>query len=205
MKFRLEKLKTFIANDDNINYTVAMSLLDDAFEELTDDVNTYKTVANVTFDPVAGAVTIGTTIAMATSTADADIYYTDDGSTPDNTDTEYTEEYTITEAVTLKAIGYKNYQNASTAQSAAYTIALAATPVADPVAGEVAAESTVTLTCATAGATIYYTTDGSDPDDTDTEYTTAITITEAVTIKAIAYADTYAASEILSAAYTIAE
>lgn len=78
-----------------------------------------------------------------------------------------------------------------------------ATPVADPVAGAVVAESTVALTCSTSGATIYYTTDGSTPDDTDTEYEAPIVIEDAVTIKAIAYKGAMTPSEVLSAAYTI--
>lgn len=79
-----------------------------------------------------------------------------------------------------------------------------ATPVADPVAGEVADNSTVELSCTTDGSTVYYTVDGSTPDDTATEYTEPIVITDAVTIKAIAYKGAMTPSEVLSSAYTIA-
>ena len=61
-----------------------------------------------------------------------------------------------------------------------------AKPVATPASGEVASGDTVALSCATAGATIYYTTDGSIPDDTSTVYSAPIAITAATTIKAIA-------------------
>ena len=54
------------------------------------------------------------------------------------------------------------------------------------VAKPVASGDTVALSCATAGATIYYTTDGSVPDDTSTVYSAPIAITAATTIKAIA-------------------
>lgn len=206
MKTRLEKLKTFIDQDDNLNYTVAMSLLDDAFQELTEDVATYKTVGNVTFDPSGvSPVTIGTQVTLATSTADATIYYTVDGSAPDDTDLVYTAPIEVTEDITIKAVAYKNYQAASTAQTGTFTIDLAATPVADPVAGAVTSGTTIALTSATPGAAIYYTTDGSAPTDEDTLYTAAIEVTEAVTIKAIAYKATYKPSLVLTAAYTIQE
>lgn len=46
--------------------------------------------------------------------------------------------------------------------------------------------NTVTITCATADAKIYYTTNGNDPEAGDDEYTAPFEITEDVTVKAIA-------------------
>ena len=70
-----------------------------------------------------------------------------------------------------------------------------ATPV---IAGETPfTESTeVTITCATDGASIYYTTDGSEPTSQSTAYTAAFSITETTTVKAIAYDATGAASSV---------
>ena len=80
-----------------------------------------------------------------------------------------------------------------------------ATPVATPAAGEVADNTDVTLASATAGATIFYTTNGSTPTiATGTVYSTAIAITAPVTIKAIAVKEGMMNSDMLSAAYTIA-
>ena len=59
-------------------------------------------------------------------------------------------------------------------------------PVFSPVGGTFEEAQTVTITCASEGATIYYTTDGSEPTAQSTEYTEAITISETSTIKAIA-------------------
>lgn len=85
----------------------------------------------------------------------------------------------------------------------AFDITNAATPIASPVAGAVALNSTVALTCATPGATIYYTTDGKTPTTRSTKYTGPIKIDVAKTIKAFAVADNFDDSAVLTAAYTI--
>jgi len=79
-----------------------------------------------------------------------------------------------------------------------------ATPVAAPVAGAVLNPTEVALTCATEGATIYYTTNGDAPTAASTEYTAAIEVTVPVTIKAIAIKTGMTNSDVLTAAYTIA-
>ena len=61
-----------------------------------------------------------------------------------------------------------------------------ATPVFTPVAGYYEEAQNVTITCATEGATIYYTTDGSAPTNESTQYTGAIAVSQNTTIKAIA-------------------
>ncbi|MBQ6277956.1 MAG: chitobiase/beta-hexosaminidase C-terminal domain-containing protein [Bacteroidales bacterium] len=61
-----------------------------------------------------------------------------------------------------------------------------ATPIFTPVAGYYEEAQNVTITCATEGATIYYTTDGSAPTNESTQYTGAIAVSQNTTIKAIA-------------------
>jgi len=78
-----------------------------------------------------------------------------------------------------------------------------ATPTADPVAGAVVAGSTVALACATSGAVIRYTLDGSTPGANSTPYDGPILINEALTIKASAFKAGMNPSLVLSAAYTL--
>ncbi|MDE5799961.1 MAG: chitobiase/beta-hexosaminidase C-terminal domain-containing protein [Paramuribaculum sp.] len=79
-----------------------------------------------------------------------------------------------------------------------------ATPVFSVASGAVEEGTAVEITCATEGATIYYTTDGSTPSATNgTEYTGAIYLSDAVTLKAIAVKADWYDSEVATAAYTI--
>jgi hypothetical protein len=77
-----------------------------------------------------------------------------------------------------------------------------ATPVISPASGSFSTSRTVTITCATAGSTIYYTTNGDTPTEDSTEYTGSITVTETTTVKAIAVAEGYDDSAVATATYT---
>src|SRR5205085_686379 len=92
----------------------------------------------------------------------------------------------------------------SAAASASYTIQVpAATPVLSPAGGTYSTSVSVTITDSTPGATIYYTTDGTTPTTSSTQYTGPFSVTTTQTIKAIATAPGYTASAVASAAYTI--
>ncbi|MCM8816664.1 MAG: chitobiase/beta-hexosaminidase C-terminal domain-containing protein [Candidatus Omnitrophica bacterium] len=61
----------------------------------------------------------------------------------------------------------------------------------------------VEISCPTAGATIYYTVDGSDPDQSSSVYSAPIHLTQTTTIKARAYKDDYSPSQIATGTFTI--
>lgn len=77
-----------------------------------------------------------------------------------------------------------------------------ATPTFSVASGEYESAQSVEITCATDGAKVYYTIDGTDPDNNSTEYTGAIAIGTTTTLKAIAYKGEDA-SNIATATYTI--
>ena len=77
-----------------------------------------------------------------------------------------------------------------------------AIPTFSPQAGTYTSAQSVTITCATDGASIYYTTNGDDPTSSSNLYSGAITISQTTTLKAIAINDN-GSSEIATAEYTI--
>jgi N-acetylneuraminic acid mutarotase len=80
----------------------------------------------------------------------------------------------------------------------------AATPSLSVATGFYAASQTVTITDATPGATIYYTTNGVTPGIHSSVYSGPITVSSTMTLEAIASANSYKASAVASASYTIA-
>ena len=84
----------------------------------------------------------------------------------------------------------------------ATALEVVATPSFNPAAGEVSSGTVVTISTATNGATIYYTTDGTTPSTSSTQGT-SVTITATTTIKAIAVKDGMANSEIATATYSV--
>ena len=163
------------------------------------------TVATPAFSPDSGAVNSGTKVTISYATEGAKIYYTTDGNEPTAESTEYTgAAISITEAVTLKAIAVKDGMNNSAVASVSYTIKeTVATPAFSPASGAVNSGTKVTISCVTEGAKIYYTTDGNEPTASSTEYTDAISVTAAVTLKAIAVKDDLNDSAVESASYLI--
>ncbi|MGA9669949.1 MAG: chitobiase/beta-hexosaminidase C-terminal domain-containing protein, partial [Terracidiphilus sp.] len=79
----------------------------------------------------------------------------------------------------------------------------AASPVFAPVAGTYSTAQRVTLSDVAAGATIYFTTDGSTPTTSSSVYSTSIAVASTETIKAITVATGYAESLVAAAPYTI--
>jgi hypothetical protein len=144
-------------------------------------------------------------VSLSTTTADAVIYYTLDGSDPATSQTrvQYSQGFSIERSLTLKAVAEKTTGwSASTVSSGTYQMFVAAPAFSVP-SGTYADAQSVEITSATAGATIHYTTDGSDPTPSSQTYSTAIDVDASMTIKADAVKDGCTDSAIASATYTI--
>lgn len=163
------------------------------------------TAATPTFSPAAGNYTSVQTVTIKDATSGATIYYTTDGSTPTTSSAKYSAAIAVGGSETLKAVANASGYASSAVASAAYTITLpvAATPTFSPAAGSYTSAQSVTIKDSTAGATIYYTTDGSAPTTSSTKYTAAINVKTSETLNAIAAAKGDANSSVATAAYAI--
>ncbi|MFA6127554.1 MAG: chitobiase/beta-hexosaminidase C-terminal domain-containing protein [Bacteroidales bacterium] len=161
-------------------------------------------VVNPIFTPVAGTYVGSQSIAISTETAGALIRYTLDGSTPTASNgTSYTGPVDITRNLTIKAYASKTGMANSSVVTASYTIKCVE-PEFSPLPGTYSGTPTITLSTATAGASIRYTTNGSTPTSTSgTLYSSGITLASSATVKAIAYKTGMANSDVVSGDYVI--
>ena len=83
------------------------------------------------------------------------------------------------------------------------TTPVAATPAFSPAAGTYSSAQTVSISSTTAGAAIYYTTDGTTPTTSSALYSSPISISATSTVKAIATHAGDTSSPVASAVYTI--
>jgi hypothetical protein len=159
-------------------------------------------VATPTFSLPSGTYLAPQSVTLSDTTSGATIYYTTDGSTPTTASTPYTAPISVTRSMTIRAMAAASGMADSNVASATYTIRVA-TPTLSPPGGTYSTPQSVTLSDATAGATIYYTTDGSTPTTASTPYTAPISVTQTTTIRAMAAASGMADSNVASATYTL--
>ena len=163
-------------------------------------VTTYNvpqyTTPTISFNDATSQITIN-------GLTGATIYYTTDGSTPTASNYTGTGTTTVTinnvsSATTVKAIATHAGYLASDVETLA--IAQVATPTIQS-----DGNNGISITCATEGATIYYTTDGSTPTTSSTEYTGSLTENvSGVTIKVIAVKENMIPSAVGSGTVTLA-
>jgi Chitobiase/beta-hexosaminidase C-terminal domain len=160
--------------------------------------------ATPTFSVAGGTYTSAQTVSLSDATAGATIYYTTNGSTPTTSSTQYSGAISVAASETIKAVALATGYSTSAVASASYTLSgTAATPTFSLASGNYSSPQTVTLSDATAGATIYYTTNGSTPTTSSTQYSGAISVTASETIEAVAVATGYSNSGLASVDYNI--
>jgi hypothetical protein len=137
-----------------------------------------------TFSPPSGSYAAPLSVSIGDSTGSATIYYTTNGSVPTTASTVYSSPISLPagnwmfSAIAVDGAGASMAANASYVVTSGGTVA---TPLFSPAAGPFYAATPVTITSATPGATIRYTTDGSTPTDSNgTIYTGPVTMPVAV-------------------------
>ena len=151
-----------------------------------------KVVAPViTYDPTPGDDGATATATISCSTPGVTIYYTTDGSTPTASSTEYTAPFTVNDGDEVRAIAIKTPANANWDNSDVNAQTYVSCSTVNPTITYTQSGSSASVTIkAETGATIYYTTDGSDPTtSTITSGTGSVTVNGVAggaTVKAIA-------------------
>jgi len=154
------------------------------------------------FSPGSGTYNTPQAVTMSDATPGVTIYYTTDGSTPTTSSPQYTGPITVSTSSTLHAIAAGNGYGASSEAFGVYQIT-ALVPSFSPGSGTYNTPQAVTMSDATPGVTIYYTTDGSTPTTSSPKYAGPITISTNTTLHAIAAGNGYGASSEAFGTYVI--
>ena len=181
--------------------------------ELTGVGSSTSTVAAPTISSVTGNTTFfGSLTVTISADTGLNLYYTLDGSDPRSSDTAIdaqsnTATVTINSTTTINAVAKDADNNFSEVVTKEYQM-IVPTPTFSPGAGLYFGEQNVTISAAE-GCTISYTTDGSDPIESNEAVTSegntaTIAVSSNMTINAVAIYAQNNVSEVASATYTIA-
>ena len=165
--------------------------------------------AKPTISPNGGKISTTQPVSISDASSGAGIYFTTDGSMPSpgvGTTQQYSAPLTLPASAVVKAIASGNGYTTSPTAVASFTVQRVAEPAISPKAGAISTTQTISISDATGGATIYYTTDGSTPSPglgTTKQYPGAFLLTSSGVVKAIATEATYENSQIASGNYTL--
>lgn len=168
----------------------------------TYDVQAGTPTAPPVFVPGSFSGNNPTTVTITDTMPGATFYYTVNGTTPTVVSPLYTGPLTIGNSITLKAIAVAPGYSPSSVASATYTLT-ASNPVISLASGTYVGPQTVTLTSASTGVNLYYTTNGATPNVNSTRYTGPITVSSSETLAVIAVGTGYTSSSVVTATYYI--
>ena len=136
--------------------------------------------------------------------ADGVLRYTTDGSDVTETSPEYAGAFTIDETTTIKAkaFGETYFDSKQVELTVTREWESVATPLIAAVESFSGGKTMVSISCATEGATIRYTVDGSEPNSHSTRYSGAFEVRESTVVKAFAMLADYANSEVATKTIT---
>lgn len=133
---------------------------------------------------------VGNLLTLSTTTPDATIYYTTDGTAPTSNSTKYEGPFTVSQNCKVKAIAISKDMESSNVMT--YTVDWF--KVEDVTISM--QNKKVLMSTATPNARIFYTLDGSIPTENSTLYTEPFAVSVSCTVKAAAYKNNFKASNI---------
>jgi sugar lactone lactonase YvrE len=165
------------------------------------------TLAPVKISPGAGTYSSAQTVTLSETVPGASIFYSLNGTVSTKGSVPYTGPIQLAQGGVETLYTYATetgYQQSSETNATYYlNLPTLPAPVFSPAAGSYPGSQTVTITDSVAGASIYYTTDGSVPTLSSAKYTGAITVSSSETLAAIALVNGYDVSAPASAQYLI--
>jgi alpha-tubulin suppressor-like RCC1 family protein len=156
--------------------------------------------------PVPETYNVPQNVTLSCTVSGATIRYTTDGTEPTEASPTYSTPVAVGASATLKAKAFKSGWTNSATAAGPYTMQ-AGTPTFSPGTGAYTGAQTVTVSTATPGATLHYTTNGADPTTTDPTVVSGGTVAvgQSLTLKAIAVKAGWTTSQTGFASYWITQ
>ena len=193
----INKITTVYTNGETYITAALLNEFKDTINDIIEELSGSTPEPTPTPETVATpSISIsGTTATIGCETSNATIYYTTNSNTPTTSSTQYTGAITLSSACTIKAIAVKSGMNNSSVASVDYI------PSASVQSPTIYIRDLAIIMDAESGASIYYTTDGSTPTSSSTQYANAFTLPNNATVKAIAVKNG-SSSNVASASFT---
>ena len=162
-------------------------------------------VATPQITPPGGSFADAVEVALSCATPGAQIRYTLDASAPTKTSLLYSVPFLLeySAIVNAKAFNPGAYDSATATATFTGTLVPAATPAIAPSDGVYSNSVTVTMTCATPGTGIRYTTDVRSPHSASLLYAAPFSLTNSAVVRARAFGTGLAGSLVASTTFTL--
>ncbi|MFN6263977.1 MAG: chitobiase/beta-hexosaminidase C-terminal domain-containing protein [Chromatiaceae bacterium] len=169
-------------------------------------VNPLPQVSNVAISPNGGSHSGSVSVSLSSATAGATIRYSIDGTDISTSSLVYTSPFTLSASATVKARAFKSGMADSAQTSASFVVnplPQVSSPQMSPNGGTYTGSVLVSLSSATAGATIRYSTDGADISASSPVYSAPFTLSASTTVKARAFKANMADSSQAAASFVV--
>ena len=162
--------------------------------------------ATPTLSLASGLYSSDQSVTVTIADPDATLRYTTNGVDPASSDATVTSgnSISVSQSQTLKVSGWKTGAPTSVVVARTYELKVV-TPSLTPASGAYGSTQSVSISTTTSGATIRYTTDGSEPTSSSSAYSAALSVSLTQTVKARAFKTGWTSSDSGYASYWLSE